>query len=395
MTAVSSSSSSSSATFVLFKRFSHWLRNRLYFVLQALPDTVRWAVQRLGVLRVLFIALAATLATHRYFAHRMSHQTWIPAPITTMSNVRTCPRPEYPTLLSSLSSTSSSSSSSSPRSNEASKTETKATKTTTTTTTITTSPQQPKICLTTLTDETNNKSFGLAKYLRWRNFDGLLAATWQNKLNYVHKHGYYLFDESATSLDKTRPPSWSKIKAVQRLLQHENCDWVFWMDADTVIMNSDIRIESFLPLPDAKGDLLIAHEGAKGYNAGAWIVRNSPWTLEFLQTWWNMKSYVKPPGLAKSGDNDALKALLSPQNERLSASSSKELIQDHVLVPPQCTFNAFAKWLKPGRQAKSIDLPSASWYQSEHWYHKGDFVAHVAGVDNKVETIHMLLEYAT
>ena len=78
-----------------------------------------------------------------------------------------------------------------------------------------------KICITTLTDA--KKADPLQNMLRWRNFNSLLEMTWPNKEAYAKKHGYYLFDES-DSLDTSRPPSWSKIKAAQRLLTKENCD---------------------------------------------------------------------------------------------------------------------------------------------------------------------------
>jgi galactosyl transferase GMA12/MNN10 family len=84
-----------------------------------------------------------------------------------------------------------------------------------------------RICLTTLTDEAVGGWY--QKLFRWRNYKNLLDITWDNKQQYVRIHGYRLFNESSTSLDTTRPPSWSKIKAVKRLLLQENCQWVFWM----------------------------------------------------------------------------------------------------------------------------------------------------------------------
>mmetsp|Transcript_19504 Transcript_19504/g.25147 ORF Transcript_19504/g.25147 Transcript_19504/m.25147 type:complete len:321 (+) Transcript_19504:106-1068(+) len=240
----------------------------------------------------------------------------------------------------------------------------------------------PKICLTTLTDE---KDKALAtRIVGWRNFDGLLQLTWENKLKYAEKHGYHLFDES-DQLDKSRPPSWSKIRAVQRLLIEEKCTWVFWLDADTVIMNSDKRIEDFLP-SDPEKDLLLSADDGGGYNAGVWLVHNTAWALQFLQEWWDMKSFVKPPGLAKSGDNDALKYKL------------KNLVDfdDRILAPPRCTFNSYAKFVNPADFDRlSATVEHQDWHMSEVYYHKNDFVAHVAGVDNKVETIKMLLEIAT
>ena len=99
-----------------------------------------------------------------------------------------------------------------------------------------------------------------------------------------------------------------------------------------------------------------------------------------------MKSFVKPPGLAKSGDNDALK-------HKTSHMSSTELA--HVAAPPRCTFNSFARFVKPNEYAAvERHQKDHEFYMDPASYHKGDLIAHVAGVDNKVETIQLLLEQA-
>jgi hypothetical protein len=203
------------------------------------------------------------------------------------------------------------------------------------------------------------------------------------------------------------------------------------MDADMVIMNSTIQLEDFLPYyrhdtdTDASRqpnyDLLLsmdlrgssAHSNAAGttqyihnethsyystsntgiYNAGAWIIRNSEWSIQFLLTWWNMKSYVQPIGHSFSGDNHALKDLLR---------SNVSDFNDHCLVPPRCTFNSFAKFIRGGGKSSTPDIiPDPNVQQillertyNEAYYHQTDFVAHVAGVDNKRDTIQMLLELA-
>ena len=293
----------------------------------------------------------------------------------------------------------------------------------TTTTTITNNNNnmiRPKICITTLTDETN-KSF-INKILGWRNFDGIMALTWENKYRYAQQHHYHIYDESHV-VNHTRGPSWFKIIAVLRLLQMEHCDWVFWMDADMVIMNSTIQLEDFLPyyhrdpfqsplLPrqpnydlllsmdlrgsspstNSAGTTQLIHNGTQYgttntgiYNAGAWIIRNSEWSIQFLTTWWNMESYVQPIGHSFSGDNHALKDLL-----RHDVSDFNE----HCLVPPRCTFNSFAKFVRDNGNPESHQQLLLERTYNEAYYHQTDFVAHVAGVDNKRDTIQMLLELA-
>lgn len=240
-----------------------------------------------------------------------------------------------------------------------------------------------RICLTTLTDEATGGWW--QRHFRWRNFDNLLDITWENKRLYVEKHGYRLFNESKRSLDTSRPPSWSKTRAVKRLLQEEGCEWVFWMDADTVIMNSSVKMESFLPVTY---DLLMTEEKGNSWNAGAWVMRNSAWSIDFLDTWWNMTSFVKPKGLSVSGDNDALKFYLTKHHD--------ELFGTKIFQVPRCTFNSVASFLPKRRQDKMTETEIKSFFgtNSHRHYHKGDFVAHVAGVNNKVKGVLEVLKDA-
>lgn len=289
-------------------------------------------------------AVLIALSTHRVISLIMTHRRWINAPITYMH--RPCPAIAYETL---------------PEGADAG-----------------------KICITTLTDHKSPSRF--QRFIRWRNFDGILNLTWPNKQAYARKHGYHLFDGS-NHIDPSRPPAWSKIKAVQHLMEEEHCDWVVWTDADTVIMNSEIRFQDFLPADPTK-DLLVGSDKGGGYNSGVFFFRNSEWSKQFLEDWWNMKDFVRPPGFSLSGDNAALKAFLKSMEDRGD-------FDDHVLVPPRCTFNSFAEFLTLGQSLDIMDkLTKQSWYLTSEHYHKGDFIAHIAGVDNKSECLKLLLQEA-
>eukprot|EP00523_Entomoneis_sp_CCMP467_P002313 CAMPEP_0168751266 /NCGR_PEP_ID=MMETSP0724-20121128/17732_1 /TAXON_ID=265536 /ORGANISM="Amphiprora sp., Strain CCMP467" /LENGTH=322 /DNA_ID=CAMNT_0008799379 /DNA_START=8 /DNA_END=976 /DNA_ORIENTATION=- len=237
-----------------------------------------------------------------------------------------------------------------------------------------------KICITTLTDA--KKADTMQRLLRWRNFNSLLEMTWPNKKAYAKKHGYSLFDES-DSLDTTRPPSWSKIRAAQRLFKEEDCEWVVWLDADTVVMNSQKRIQDFLPRDK---DMLLTVQKGGSYNAGAWVVRKTDWSLKFLDHWWNMDDFVQPKGLSTSGDNAALKSYLLEMD--------KAEFDEHIGVPARCTFNSVTVFLTPEEYevAKKLPAEKQEWYMHHEKYHKGDLIAHVAGKNNKIDTTKMLLK---
>ena len=294
---------------------------------------------------VIIILLCAVYVSHRFASYKMNTTTLIKSPINGIA--RDCPKPTYPVIES--------------RNNYL---------------------DARKICMSTLTDAKNADT--LQRLVRWRNFDNLLEMTWPNKQAYVKKHGYSLFDES-DSLDTTRPPSWSKIVAAKRLLTQEDCDWVVWLDADTVVMNSEKKIEDFLPRDK---DLLITEQKGGSYNAGAWVIKKTDWSIAFLDHWWNMKEYVHPKGMSTSGDNAALKAYL--------LGMDKVEFNQHIGVPPRCTFNSVTVFLTPTefKESKHLPVEKQQWYMHPEKYHKGDLIAHIAGKNNKIDTTAMLLKDA-
>jgi len=320
-------------------------------------NRVRGTATNLSVLVIAVVLI--TLSVHRVIALWATHRRWINAPITYMH--RQCPAFDYEPF----------SSITAAKAQEEDQQQ------------VQEQPPQPKICLTTLTDQKSPSKF--QRFMRWRNFDGVLDLTWANKQQYADKHGYHLYDGSQ-HIDSSRPPAWSKIKAVKHLMEQkeQRCDWIMWTDADTVIMNSSIQVTDFLPADPTK-DLLVGSDKGGGYNSGVFLFRNSAWSRKILDQWWGMKDFVRPPGLSLSGDNSALKALLA----------SMEDFDEHVLSPPRCTFNSFAKFLTLGQSLKIMDhLEDQEWYLDNEHYHKGDFIAHTPGVDNKSECLKLLLQEA-
>lgn len=296
------------------------------------------------ITKIFIVFILGTIVVHRIISTIMSRKKWINAPITCMH--RQCPQVHYETM----------------------------------------TPAQAagqKICLTILTDSQSNSI--IQRFLRWRNFDGIVELTWPNKLEYAMKHGYRLHDQSSL-INTSRPPAWSKIAAVLDLLSDEHqCDWVMWLDADTVIMNSDIKITSFLPANNSF-DMLVASDKGGGYNSGVFLFRNTEWSKQLLRQWWNKTSYVRPPGLSLSGDNNAMKDLLRKLTD----------FNDHVLAPVRCTFNSFAEFLTLAQSWAIMDkLKDQTWYMDNEHYHKGDFIAHTPGFDNKAEILKLLLDEAS
>lgn len=247
-----------------------------------------------------------------------------------------------------------------------------------------------RICLTTLKDTGHTKVS--SRFMRCRNFDAV--DTFPNHEAYAKKHGYTIVDNSPL-LDQSRPPAWSKILAVQAMMKNYNCHWVMWLDADVVIMNSSIKLESIIP-QEKHIDLLVTTDRKFTANSGSWIIRNSPWGHQFLTEWWGMKKFVRAKGLSLSGDNDAFGHLVRKRVGLTKYPSEEEFQQvaarSHIRMPARCNFNSFGVFL-----SKDVDLskdPKPEWYLSDKFYHDGDFIAHASGIDKKDVGVKLLLHRA-
>ncbi|XP_052161052.1 alpha-1,2-galactosyltransferase gmh3-like isoform X2 [Oryza glaberrima] len=193
-----------------------------------------------------------------------------------------------------------------------------------------------KIAIVTLSDEGAASGSDQDHGRRGRSFRGVLAATARNKRSYAAANGYGLAVLPAASVDPRRPPSWSKVLALRAHLRHHH--WLFWNDADTLVTNPDIPLEMILFSVighsdfDAAPDLILT-EDFNGVNAGVFFIRGSKWSEKFLDTWWNLTSFIQF-GSTKSGDNAALKHLID--------HFSPEEMQEHVRIAKmQCLFNSY------------------------------------------------------
>lgn len=99
-----------------------------------------------------------------------------------------------------------------------------------------------------------------------------------NKQTYCEIHGYDFF-YITESLDPSRHCAWSKIKAIENVLA--NYDWVFWTDADSLIMNPNIPLEK---LVDDRCFLIICKQSDnKTINSGEFLIKNEAISFNFLK----------------------------------------------------------------------------------------------------------------
>lgn len=107
------------------------------------------------------------------------------------------------------------------------------------------------------------------------------------KRNMPKKNGYDIFIYHDV-LDPSRPAAWSKIIAIQRHLK--NYDWLYWSDADSLVMNMSVKLENLI---DDKFNLIISREEANGnLNTGSFLIRNCEWSETLLKRIYDLTYFL-------------------------------------------------------------------------------------------------------
>lgn len=172
----------------------------------------------------------------------------------------------------------------------------------------------------------------------------------ENKQKYAKKHGYDVFIYHNV-LDTARPPAWSKIIAIQRHLK--DYKWIYWSDADSLIMNTNIKLESFV---NDDVDLIISKECYYGFlNTGSFLIKNTPWSHILLKRIYAQRQFINH--------------LLWEQQALAHLLKIDKTIFPHLKIVDQRVLNS------------NYGYTSAT----QCWYKEGDFVVHFFGPCDKAK----------
>ena len=183
------------------------------------------------------------------------------------------------------------------------------------------------------------------------------------------RHGYLMYVLRQTILDDV----WTKPAFILSLLldelakpEDQRLEWLFWVDADTILLNPYIPIEIFLP-PEEWEDvnLLISHD-YNGVNNGVFPIRVQPWSAELLSAVVAFRHY-RPEDDLTFRDQSAMSQLLDEPRFRA-----------HTVVVPQRWFNAYQ-----GENNETL---------APFQVRRGDFLVHFAGVPNRDERMGYWLD---
>ena len=131
---------------------------------------------------------------------------------------------------------------------------------------------------------------------------------------YSDKHSYKcIIEDENTSLfnyDKTRAPCWYKIKLIEYILENIDCDYIFWIDADSQILKNDVKLEYFIEKYFEKDTELVLTQDVNILNTGVMFIKKSNFNTELMKKIWNtddsdyFKDFHEQTSLANLWTND-------------------------------------------------------------------------------------------
>jgi hypothetical protein len=170
-----------------------------------------------------------------------------------------------------------------------------------------------------------------------------------NKTVYCKLQGYP-FHFYTESLDTTRPIPWTKVLIMLQIMEDPEVEWVFWTDADSLIMNPKIELTQFI---NNDYDMITASD-ENGINTGQFLMKNCEWSKNFLHRIYAMTEYIHDCWW----EQRAITVQLANSHDDMS----------HVLVLEQREINSYAPEI--------FSNSSSAWQ-------KGDFLIHFAGIHDQ------------
>lgn len=115
------------------------------------------------------------------------------------------------------------------------------------------------------------------------------------KKQWCERHGYPFILHEQT-LDETRPPAWSKIKALRKAMDdYPEVKWLFWSDADAINMNLSAMLEDALPADVPEDVYLLMTSDQNGISSGQFFLRNCEASKRFLADVYEQTEVIQHP----------------------------------------------------------------------------------------------------
>jgi mannan polymerase II complex MNN10 subunit len=157
---------------------------------------------------------------------------------------------------------------------------------------------------------------------------------------------------------------------VERLVKTGKYDWIWWLDFDTLITNTDIKVTDIIEQELQKADnanevdYILTHD-CNGLNLGSFVVRGHHRSLEFIHHALALRDEAEKSDEKKTySEQDAMVALLK-----------EEPYAGRHIVAPQSELNAFPK------DIHCFENNDGEWKPGKFILHFAGAWAHVKGED--------------
>jgi len=205
--------------------------------------------------------------------------------------------------------------------------------------------------------------------------------------------------------DGVHKPFFWKVNAVRNVMMGDNPpDWVLWLDCDAFFMNATRTLDSVIEkytgnttfpfvandavtLPDELKQMgpvnLILAVDSTGINNGVWFLRNTDWSINFLDRWWDSKILDGPGKNHNCSDQSTMQHELL-FDRTFAMDTGWDLIEGPIW-PPEVRI-AQQQDLQSFHQATAMTVLSREWQP-------GDFIRHHPGCHYYKEPCkHMFVE---
>ncbi|KAF3403107.1 hypothetical protein DPV78_004287 [Talaromyces pinophilus] len=107
-------------------------------------------------------------------------------------------------------------------------------------------------------------------------------------------------------------PSYVLSLVIQELAKPpaKRCEWLMWVDADSIIINPAIPADIFLPPPDLSEIHFVASKDQNGLNTGIVFFHVHPWTVSMLVETLGHPLYLPEIDLGRSADQEAMARIM-------------------------------------------------------------------------------------
>jgi hypothetical protein len=128
----------------------------------------------------------------------------------------------------------------------------------------------------------DTKSSNIPSFSSYQEFVSFVI---DNFVSYAQKFGYPFYFQNRHLVNLKRKVYWGKLDILRHYFK-QGYSWVMWTDVDILIMNHDVKLETFIEsVPDDAHFIAVLESRKLHISSGFFLMRNSKESLEILDYW--------------------------------------------------------------------------------------------------------------